>query len=219
MSKARISLSSTWDLRHILVTSGSGLTTNRSLTLFLSQRVICWFWLSDFCLTTDPSWRVNDLELFYVDSRLIWDWFSLSALFSTSDFFVHFSVGNVSIYGVSVSITYKGFLQNLAQKRAKLGFFTLITLSISIFYKLNVSFGDETDNSFYLAPRNVIDPLVPALWKFFEIFLVIPKISSTFALNVVCPLRKGGFERTISIEHFPERGGALLFYPDAYSLR
>ena len=76
---------------------------------------------------------------------------------------MHISVGNVSFYGVSVSITYKGFLQNLAQKRAKLGFFTLVIISISMFYKLNVSFGDEADKSFYLAARTLFDKLITAL--------------------------------------------------------
>ena len=159
-----ISVESPWDLRHILLPSCPHLA-----------RVICWFWLSDFCLTTDPSWRVNDLELFYVVSRLIWDWFSLSALFSTPDFFVHISVGNVSFFCISVSITYKGFLQNWARKCAKLSFFALVTLSISMFYKLNVSFGDETDNSSYLAGQKDLWQAEIVLYFFIRVPLFFQK--------------------------------------------
>jgi len=51
---------------------------------------------------------------------------------------------------------YGGFLQFLPHFVQIIRLDSFVTRSVSTFYNLNVSFGDETDNSSYLAPLNVL---------------------------------------------------------------
>ena len=51
------------------------------------HHVIRWFRLSLLCLTTNPSWRVNNLRLFFVDSRVLFRLFLVYSKQSRSFWF------------------------------------------------------------------------------------------------------------------------------------
>ena len=53
-------------------------------------------------------------------------------------------------------MSYGGFLQILAHFVQIIRLDSFVTRCVSVFYNLNVSFADETDNYFYLAGQNVL---------------------------------------------------------------
>ena len=90
-------------------------------------------------------------------------------------YFLHVVKRNVSFFAYWFSMGYEGYLQILPHFVQIIRLDSFVTRCVSTFCNLNVSFGDETDNSSYLAPLNALWQAETMLYFFIGVSLFFQK--------------------------------------------